>query len=440
MPSSCPMPLLHHYERKQEMTLRRHLSSLPLPTAADFPRWAYEPKSYFNFEVIHQSKKSLARVGRIHTPHGTIDTPGFVAVATNAALKAVDFPKADKAGQQLCFANTYHLMLQPGTKVIKDAGGIHNFTGRDRPFITDSGGFQVFSLKHGSVKESLESRGELKRSTVKNKPHWRSGITGANAVKVTEDHVIFKSYRDGSKIILSPESSIQAQKDIGADVIIPLDELPPHHIDRDLLAESVERSHRWEARSLQEHLKDSRERQQAIFCVVHGGTDVELRTKSIDYLTTLPWDGYAIGGSLGNGRDELRELLDWMMPLFSIGERSSKCRHLLGIADVESVHNAVERGVDTMDSSYPTKLARCGTLMTKNGLIRIKQGKHSKSHGVKIDEDCGCDTCNHYDRSYLWHLFKANEPVALQLATVHNIHFMNNLMSELRQQILSDKI
>ncbi|KAL7496248.1 hypothetical protein ACHAWT_004469 [Skeletonema menzelii] len=412
------------------MTLRRHLSSLPLPTAADFPRWAYEPKSYFNFEVIHQSKKSLARVGRIHTPHGTIDTPGFVAVATNAALKAVDFPKADKAGQQLCFANTYHLMLQPGTKVIKDAGGIHNFTGRDRPFITDSGGFQVFSLKHGSVKESLESRGELKRSTVKNKPHWRSGITGANAVKVTEDHVIFKSYRDGSKIILSPESSIQAQKDIGADVIIPLDELPPHHIDRDLLAESVERSHRWEARSLQEHLKDSRERQQAIFCVVHGGTDVELRTKSIDYLTTLPWDGYAIGGSLGNGRDELRELLDWMMPLFSIGERSN----------VESVHNAVERGVDTMDSSYPTKLARCGTLMTKNGLIRIKQGKHSKSHGVKIDEDCGCDTCNHYDRSYLWHLFKANEPVALQLATVHNIHFMNNLMSELRQQILSDKI
>jgi len=136
----------------------------------------------------------------------------------------------------------------------------------------------------------------------------------------------------------------------------------------------------------------------------------------------------------------LRELLDWMMPLFNIGERSSKCRHLLGIADVESVHNAVERGVDTMDSSYPTKLARCGTLMTKNGLIRIKQGKHSKSHGMKIDEDCECSTCSHYDRSYLRHLFKANEPVALQLATVHNLHYMNTLMSELRQQILSGKI
>jgi queuine tRNA-ribosyltransferase len=419
--------------------LRRRLSSLPTP--ADFPRWAYEPKSYFKFEVIHQSKKSLARVGRIHTPHGTIDTPGFVAVATNAALKAVDFPKADGAGQQLCFANTYHLMLQPGTDIIRDAGGIHKFTGRtDRPFITDSGGFQVFSLKYGSVKESLESQGELKRSTIKNKPHWRSGITGSNAVKVTEDHVIFKSYRDGSQIVLSPESSIQAQKDIGADIIIPLDELPPHHIDRDLLEESVERSHRWEARSLMEHLKDSRERQQAIFCVVHGGTDVELRTKSIEYLTALPWDGYAIGGSLGNGREELRELLDWMMSLLNVGERSSKCRHLLGIADLESVHHAVERGVDTCDSSYPTKLARCGTLMTRNGLIRIKQGKHAHSHSVKIDEDCDCATCTHYDRSYLCHLFKASEPVALQLATVHNIHFMNKLMTRLRQKILNGEI
>ena len=421
--------------------LRRQLSSssLPLPTPADFPRWAYDAKSYFRFEVLYQSKKSLARVGRIHTPHGIIDTPGFVAVATNAALKALDFPKADGAGQQLCFANTYHLMLQPGTDIIREAGGIHNFTGRtDRPFITDSGGFQVFSLKHGSVKESLESKGELKRSiSAKNKPHWRSGITGSNAVKVTEDHVIFKSYRDGSKIVLSPEISIQAQKDIAADVIIPLDELPPHHIDRDALEESVERSHRWEARSLLEHLKDSRERQQAIWCVIHGGTDVQLRTRSIDYLTSLPWDGYAIGGSLGNGRDELRQLLDWMMPLFNLGERSSKCRHLLGIADVESVHNAVKSGVDTMDSSYPTKLARCGTLLTKNGLIRIKQGKHAHSHGVKIDEDCECATCTQYDRAYLCHLFKANEPVSLQLATIHNIHFMNKLMSRLRNNILS---
>lgn len=192
----------------------------PLPNASDFPSWAYAPKDYFHFEVLHQSTKSLARVGRITTPHGIIDTPGFVAVGTNAALKALDFPSADEAGQQLIFSNTYHLLLHPGPEIIREKGGIHKFTGRNRPFITDSGGFQVFSLAYGSVKESLASKGELKRakSPMKNKPYWRSDVTGKNAVNVTEDHVIFKSYRCGSKITLSPESSIQAQKDIGADV------------------------------------------------------------------------------------------------------------------------------------------------------------------------------------------------------------------------------
>lgn len=191
----------------------------PLPSPSDFPSWAYSPKDYFRFEVLYQSSRSLARVGRIHTPHGIVDTPGFVAVGTNAALKMVDFPAADSAGQQLVFSNTYHLMLHPGTEIIRDAGGIHKFTARNGPFITDSGGFQVFSLKYGGVTESLESRGELKRASVRSKAkkYWRSDVAG-DAVKVREDYVEFKSYRDGSRIVLSPESSIQAQKDIGADV------------------------------------------------------------------------------------------------------------------------------------------------------------------------------------------------------------------------------
>ncbi|KAL7540190.1 hypothetical protein ACHAWF_006618 [Thalassiosira exigua] len=414
----------------------------PLPQASDFPSWAYAPKDYFRFEILHQSTKSMARVGRLHTPHGVVDTPGFVAVGTNAALKAIDFPTADEAGQQLVFSNTYHLLLHPGPDVIRGAGGIHKFTGRNGPFITDSGGFQVFSLAYGSVKEALESKGQLKMANPRNKrkPHWRSDVIGKDAVKVTEDHVVFKSYRDGSKIILSPESSIQAQKDIGADIIIPLDELPPHHIDRDALAASVERSHQWEVRSLMEHLKDSRQRQQAIFCVVHGGTDVELRTKSLEYLTSLPWDGFAIGGSLGDGREELKNLLAWMMPLFNVKDRHHKCRHLLGIADLDSIHNAVQCGVDTMDSSYPTRLARHGTLMTKEGLIRIKRGQHAKSFGMKIDADCQCSTCTQYDRAYLCHLFKANEPVALELATAHNIYFINNLMARLRIDIYEGRL
>lgn len=213
----------------------------PLPDASEFPSWAYEPRSFFRFEILHQSNISQARVGRIHTPHGVVDTPGFVAVATNAALKGVDFRDANEAGQQLIFANTYHLILHPGADIIKEAGGIHKFTNRPNgPFITDSGGFQVFSLAYGSVHEELESKGELKRASVV-KSGWREDVMGEDAVKVSEEGVTFRSYRDGSKFLLTPESTIQAQKAIGADIIIPLDELPPYHIDRELLAESVDR-------------------------------------------------------------------------------------------------------------------------------------------------------------------------------------------------------
>jgi queuine tRNA-ribosyltransferase len=410
----------------------------PITDPSEFPDWAYEPRDYFRFEILHQSSKSQARVGRIHTPHGVIDTPGYVAVATNAALKGVDFRDADEAGQQLIFANTYHLLLHPGSEIIRDAGGIHKFTNRqDRPFITDSGGFQVFSLAYGSVHDELSSKGELKRASRGKKDRGNDHV-GKDPVKVSEEGVTFRSYRDGSKFLLTPESTVQAQKDIGADIIIPLDELPPYHIGRDALVESVDRSHRWEARSLKEHLKDVK--QQAMFCVVHGGIDRELRTKSVNYLTSLPFDGYAIGGSLGNGKEELKELLTWMMPMFDEGDRKSKPRHLLGIADEENIRNAVARGIDTLDSCYPTRVARHGTLLTRQGPIKISSGKHARQFGVKIDEECNCKTCQHYDRAYLWHLIKANEPLLISLAAQHNIQYMTDLMAGIRQDILEDKI
>jgi hypothetical protein len=210
----------------------------------DFPEWAYQDRDFFRFEILHQSTKSQARVGRIHTPHGVIDTPGFVAVATNAALKGVDFRTADQdAGQQLIFANTYHLLIHPGSDIIRDAGGIHQWTNRkDRPFITDSGGFQVFSLAYGSVHEELSSKGELKRaSSGKKKNKKMEAGRHSDMVQVSEDGAIFRSYRDGTQFLLTPESTVQAQKDIGADIIIPLDELPPYHVDRNRLVESVDR-------------------------------------------------------------------------------------------------------------------------------------------------------------------------------------------------------
>jgi queuine tRNA-ribosyltransferase len=416
----------------------------PLPDPSEFPDWAYEPRDFFRFEILHESKKSQARVGRIHTPHGYIDTPGYVAVATNAALKGVDFRDADDdAGQQLIFANTYHLILHPGTDIIREAGGIHAWTNRrrDRPFITDSGGFQVFSLAYGSVYEELSSKGELKRAKrgKKNRDNEGGHVMDKDAVKVSEEGVIFRSYRDGSKFLLTPESTVRAQKDIGADIIIPLDELPPYHIDRNVLVESVDRSHRWEARSLLEHLSNLQ--QQAMYCVVHGGIDKELRTKSVEYLTALPFDGYAIGGSLGNGKQELKELLEWMMPLFDETGRKEKPRHLLGIADEESIRNAVTTGMDTLDSCYPTRIARHGTVLSKTlGNLKLTSGKYARQFGVKIEDDCTCKTCRHYDRAYLWHLFKANESLAVSLAAQHNIHYMSVLMAQLRQDIMEDKI
>ena len=375
-------------------------------------------------------------MGRIHTPHGVVDTPGFVPVATNAALKGVSFQ--NQPDNQLVFANTYHLLLHPGPEIIEDAGGIHNFTSRGAPFITDSGGFQVFSLAYGSVAEELSSKGELKRARVKSKPGWRDDIMGKDAVRVTEDGVRFRSYRDGSYVTLTPESTVLAQKSIGADIIIPLDELPPYHIDRSKLEESLERSHRWEARSLQQHLKDVRN--QAMYSVVHGGLDVEFRTKSVEYLTSLPFDGCAIGGSLGNGREELKQLLSWLMPMFDKDGRRDKPRHLLGIGDEPSVRNAVAMGLDTLDSCYPTRLGRHGTLLTRQGLLRIKRGANARSFGMKICEGCNCTTCQRYDRAYLCHLFKANEPLGVMLATQHNLTYMSDLMAELRQGIMDDKI
>jgi queuine tRNA-ribosyltransferase len=466
------------YVTKTKKKKKKMVSFPPLPTANDFPTWSYESRDYFHYELIHQSTKSSARVGRIHTPHGIIDTPAFVAVATNAALKGIDFQQfytpictssdsistttttnspdftstkasSSSSSSQLIFCNTYHLMIQPGAEIIGAAGGIHAFTKRRTgPFITDSGGFQVFSLAYGSVAEDLATKGELKRSNKKisstkdnNSNNHRGQLDGADAVQVTEDGVIFRSYRDGSKLLLTPETTVQAQKLIGADIIIPLDELPGYYVNRERLVESVARTHRWEARSLQEHLKNVQ--QQAMYCVIHGGMDYELRKESVDYLTSLPFDGYGIGGSLGNGRTELQELLTWLMPMFNNHTDPrvvAKPRHLLGIADEESIRNAVLHGIDTFDSCYPTRLGRHGTVLTRNGTVKLQSGIHARSFNVKIDDACTCTTCQTYDRAYLCHLFKANEPIATTLAATHNLHYMYDLMAQLRQDILDDKI
>lgn len=375
--------------------------------------------TFFSFEVIHTSKKSAARVGRIHTPHGVIDTPNFVAVGTNGTLKALDNRMVDSIGLQLMFCNTYHLMLQPGSEIIKQAGGLHRFIHRQMPIITDSGGFQVFSLAYGSVADELKSRGAKKRD--------------GHVLKIQEEGVLFRSYRDGSKFLLTPESSVQIQKDLGADIIIPFDELPPYHIGPEKLKASLQRTHRWEKRSLEEHLKNPNN--QAMYAVVHGGVDPELRQESVRFLSELAFDGFAIGGSLGKTKPEMVEMLKGVLPRLP----KEKPNHLLGIGDLESLEQCVPLGIDTFDSSYPTRAARHGLLLSAQGGVKVERGEYNRTFSP-IEKGCTCWTCTHYTLSYLHHLFKAKELTAYTLASIHNLHFMVRLMERYRQAILEDLI
>jgi len=369
------------------------------------------------FEILHTSKKSQARLGKIYTPHGVIDTPNFVAVGTNGTIKSLDNATVTEIGLQLMFCNTYHLLLQPGTKVVQKAGGLHQFIHRNMPIITDSGGFQVFSLAYGSVANEIKSRG-LKQSQ-------------ELVLKIDEEGVLFRSYRDGSKNLLTPESSIAAQKDLGADIIIPFDELPPYHIPEKDLKISLERTHRWEKRSLEAHLKHPNN--QAIYGVIHGGIHLTLRKQSCEYLTKLPFDGFAIGGSMGKDKSEMQEILTHTVPLLP----KEKPNHLLGIGDLASIDQGVALGIDTFDSSYPTRSARHGVALTWQGPLKLTHSDQA-THFGPIEKNCSCPTCTRFSRAYIHHLFKAKELSALTLATIHNLHFMVEYMTDIRSKIASD--
>lgn len=430
------------------------------PGAGRFAPW--EPKSFFHFEVLHQSRRSRARVGRIHTPHGVVDTPGFVAVATNGALKFVDHRQADEAGQQLMFCNTYHLLLHPGPEVIRGAGGLHRFINRcDRPLITDSGGFQIFSMgqsgpalpgdadpadgrvgldlcgedEAGAVDTSFEDREEPSMKSSRPPAARRAHASGpaAGSVKVSEEGVRFRSYRDGSPVMLTPETSVDAQKAFGADIIIPLDILPPFHTEPLHLEVSVERTHRWEERSLARHLESPAS--QVMYAVIHGGLSRDLRRRSVEHLSALPFDGWAIGGSLGRHRADMLELLAFLAPL--LPERGP--RHLLGIADELSLGASAVHGIDTFDSCYPTRLGRHGTLLTRQGRLKIGKAVHRADYGP-VDPECDGFVSRTYSRAYLHHLWKAREPLVHGLLTLHNIKFMNDLCAELRQRIMRDEV
>ena len=374
----------------------------------------------FKFEILHQSTRSNARVGRIHTPHGIIETPHFVPVATNASLKCVSSEQLAQLDVDLIFCNTYHLMLQPGAKAIESLGGLHSFMNRQKPIITDSGGFQVFSLAYGSVANELKSQG-MKASS-------------GTVLKINEEGVRFRSYRDGSEVFLTAESSVDAQKSLGADIIIPFDELPPYHMKPKALKASLARTHRWEKRSLDRHLRNRNG--QAMYAVVHGGLDAALRQESAQYLSALSFDGFAIGGSLGRNSEDLHQVLSFSMPHLP----NEMPKHLLGIGDVPNIQVGLPFGVDTFDSSYPTKIARHGAVLVGNSdRLKLKHSQYANDTRP-LEEGCECCVCQHHSRAYLHHLLKAHEPVVLSLLSIHNLAWMVRYFKRVRQAILHNQL
>ena len=385
------------------------------------------------FDIEARDPHSRARAGRIITAHGVIETPVFMPVGTRGSIKSLTPDEVRNHGAQIILGNTYHLYLQPGHELIARMGGLHRFMGWDGPILTDSGGFQVFSLVYGGIADEIKGR----RPTQQVQP---------GMVKVTDDAVIFKSYIDGSMHVFTPERSIEIQKGIGADIILCFDELPPFHAGYDYTARSLERTHAWERRCLMFHRATQEgglpfvppNPYQALFGIVHGGVFPDLRRASAEYLRELPFDGLCIGGSLGENKQQMREVVDMTVPHMP----DHLPRHLLGIGDVDDLIECVARGIDMFDCVSPTRLGRHGTALVRDAERRWKLNVANaalRDDPTPLDAWCDCYTCRHFSRAYIHHLFRAQELLGIRLVSLHNVAFLLKLMRTIRQSIIEGR-
>jgi queuine tRNA-ribosyltransferase/7-cyano-7-deazaguanine tRNA-ribosyltransferase len=387
----------------------------------------------FSFDIL--ATQGNARLGRISTLHGTIDTPSFVPVGTLASVGSVSSDELRELGSQVIITNAYHLHLRPGEESIENMRGLHQLIGWEGPLITDSGGFQIFSLgvgkEHGVGKiapifPKNMARGEGVRSR-KGKP----------LVTVDEDGVEFISYLDGSRQKFTPEGVIVIGRSLGADILMVLDECTsPLHGYR-YTKDAMDRTHRWAVRSLEE-FEHHGSGNQALIGIVQGGAYRSLREQSAQFIADLAFDGYAIGGSLGKSKEDMYRVLDWTTPLLP----DSKPRHLLGIGEVEDIFEVVRRGIDLFDCVFPTRAAQTGTFLVREAeRFRIHiQNARFKGDSKPIENGCRCYTCRNYSRAYLRHLFMTKEPLGVRLATIHNLHFVESLMRDIRESMQSRRL
>lgn len=389
----------------------------------------------FGFKIEKKSKRFLARAGVITTPHGEICTPAFVAVGTKGTVKALSPEAVAEAGIEVVLANTFHLYLEPGEKSVKKAGGLGSYMNWNRPTMTDSGGFQVFSLGLDFEKKA----GKISFDEKTKKKDGEKADAGKDTNKkmlaeIDEEGVSFKSPLDGSRHRFTPEKSIAIQNDIGADMIFAFDECPPSDATREYQAEAMDRTHRWAKRSLLEHRRlqaikrKKGESEQAIFGIVQGGNFADLRGKSAGHIGKMDFDGFGIGGTF-NKKDigKVVAEVNRILP-------EEKPRHLLGIGEPDDLKEAIKSGCDLFDCVAPTRMGRNGALYAKKGRINILNAKFRNDFSP-IEKGCGCYVCKNYTKAYIAHLFRAKEMFGATLASIHNLYFLAMLVKEERRKI-----
>ncbi|HWM63799.1 MAG TPA: tRNA guanosine(34) transglycosylase Tgt [Solirubrobacterales bacterium] len=367
-----------------------------------------------------EARDGAARAGVIHTAHGPIETPAFIPLATKGTVRSLESREVAELGYELILGNTYHLFVSPGPDRIAAAGGLHEFMGWERALITDSGGFQVFSLAHGGVADEVKGKG-------------RPGGDRGSVVSIGEEGVRFRSYRDGSSLFLSPEVSMEVQAKLGSDIALVFDECTPYHADREYTARSMERTHRWLGRCLEWHGEHGPERQ-AVFGIVQGGVHEDLRRESAQVVSEAGVDGIAIGGTLGRDKEEMYGVLGLTAPL--LPEAAPK--HLLGIGHVDDLLAGIALGLDVFDCAIPTRLARHGTALAPDPANRFRLDL--RKAGWEGDRDpivagCPCPACTHHDRDYLSYLSRAEELTAVRLLCLHNLTYLNELVANARAAI-----
>ncbi len=372
----------------------------------------------FDFKILHQDKKTGARVGNLTTPHGAIETPNYIFCGTKAAIKALSPAQMREAKTDIILANTYHLMLQPGADLIHKAGGLHKFMQWDGPMLTDSGGFQVFSMGEGTMANEIKGR---------KKAHDNKSL-----LKISEEGTEFRSYVDGSKIKLTPESAMEIQRKLGADLLMQFDECTPYHVDKDYTARSMEMSMRWGDRCLKQ-FETTHEGTQALYGIIQGGVHEDLRRTSAEYVKDRSFFGTAVGGCLGGSDEEMHAVLETSLKFSD----PSRPVHFLGIGQIKDVFHFVKMGVDTFDCVIPTRLARHGTAYMKGvpgETINLSNAKYRDDH-TPLDPQNDIPASRDFTKAYIHHLFKADEILGMQILAQHNVATINRLMCEIRKSI-----